>query len=277
MTAVERGHFAPAKINLALHVTGRRDDGYHLLDSLVVFADIGDRVTARPARAWSLRVTGPLARGVPEDDDNLILRAARATDGPPAAFTLDKHLPMEAGIGGGTSDAAAALRALAALDGRRVPPDPVRLGADLPVCLLGRACRMEGVGEVVTPLAPLPPLHAVLVNPGIGIATPKVFGALTNRENAPLPRLPDIQDTAAFARWLAEQRNDLEGPARLISPAVGVALAQIGATDGCLLARMSGSGATCFGLFETATEAALAAERIAASRPEWWVRAAALG
>lgn len=267
--------FAPAKLNLALHVTGRRDDGYHLLDSVVAFAACGDRITARRADRWSLSVTGPQAADVPEGDENLCLRAGRATSGPPAALTLDKVLPVASGIGGGTSDAAATLHALAALDGRAIPADPVSLGADLPVCLHGRAARMSGIGETIAPLD-LPAIHACLVNPGIQVATGAVFAALSARDNAPLGDTARWRDAADLARWLAAQRNDLEAPARTIAPAIGVALAMIAATDGCLLSRMSGSGATCFGLYATSVEAEAAARAIARDRPAWWVRATPL-
>ena len=267
--------FAPAKLNLALHVTGRRPDGYHELDSLVAFADCGDRVAVRAASEWSLAVTGPLAAGVPAGDDNLCLRAARMTDGPPAAVALEKHLPAAGGIGGGTSDAAATLRALAALDGRALPAAPERLGADLPVCLHAAAARMSGIGEIVAPVR-LPPLFACLVNPGTPVSTAAVFAALTATSNPRLPDFPDWRDATQLCEWLGAQRNDLEPPARLEAPAIGVALARIAATNGCLLSRMSGSGATCFGLYSTSVEANAAARTLADAHPEWWVRAAAL-
>ncbi|WOI56374.1 4-(cytidine 5'-diphospho)-2-C-methyl-D-erythritol kinase [Palleronia sp. LCG004] len=276
MTAADLSLRARAKINLALHVTGRRADGYHLLDSLVVFAEIGDSLEVRPAEHWSLSVTGPMADRCPAGDDNLVIRAARATDGPPAAFTLDKHLPIEAGIGGGTADAAAALHALRNMDGRALPADPVRLGADLPVCLLSRAARVEGVGEIVKPVDGLPPIHAVLVNPRVAVSTPTIFNALTRRENAPLPPFPAWPDARALADWLGDQRNDLEDPARSVCPAVGVALARIARTESCLLARMSGSGATCFGLYASAPEAQMAAAKLTKEHPNWWIRATGL-
>ncbi|SEN75865.1 4-(cytidine 5'-diphospho)-2-C-methyl-D-erythritol kinase [Palleronia pelagia] len=267
--------FAPAKINLALHVTGRRDDGYHMLSSLVAFADVGDWVTASPADDWSLTVDGPFAEGVPTDDSNLVLKAAMATDGPPAAFTLEKNLPPASGIGGGTADAAAALRALWAMDGRAFPGAPERIGADLPVCLLGRAGLMEGIGERVEPLPALPPLHAVLVNPGVAVGTGDVFRGLTTTDNAPLPRPAPWSDARALAEWLSAQRNDLEDPARSACPAIGVVLARLQATEP-LIARMSGSGATCFALYTAAPQARVAAETLAAAHPGWWVRATAL-
>jgi len=269
--------FAPAKINLTLHVTGLRDDGYHLLDSLVVFADVGDWVSAQPADRLDLRMTGPQAGAVPTGDDNLVLRAARLLDGQRgAAVTLDKHLPVASGIGGGSSDAAACLHALATL--WDVPlPDRNRiaqLGADLPVCLAARAARMSGAGEALTPVN-LPPLYLVLVNPGLVLSTGQVFDALSAKVNQPMPAdLPDWANAPELARWLAAQRNDLEMPARTLAPAIGVVLNRIAATPDCLLARMSGSGATCFGLYDNRATADFAARAIADRHPDWWVRAA---
>ncbi len=268
--------FAPAKINLCLHVVGRRDDGYHELDSIVAFADIGDSVRARSAPAWSLTVTGPFGRDLAGDGDNLVLRAARLTAGPPAALTLCKRLPVASGIGGGSADAAATLRALAQMDGRPIPDDVLRLGADVPACLAARTARLRGIGERLDEIPPLPPLFLCLVNPGRQVATPAVFGALADPVNAPLPDPPAFADAAAAASWLAAQRNDLEAPARALEPAIGTVLARLQASLGCRLARMSGSGATCFGLFDTRPEARFAAHAIAAERPGWWVRVGVL-
>jgi 4-diphosphocytidyl-2-C-methyl-D-erythritol kinase len=270
--------FAPAKLNLALHVTGRREDGYHLLDSLVVFAGTGDRVTLRAADDLTLSVTGPQAHAVPAGDDNLVLRAARLVGGGRgAAITLDKRLPVASGIGGGSADAAATLRAMAALHGLPLPGAAavLGLGADVPVCLSGRPCRMAGVGEWIEPLAQrLPPVWVVLVNPGVPLSTPAVFRALQNRDNPPMEELPLCTDAAGLAGWLSRQRNDLEPPARSLVPELGAVLDMLGAQPGCLLARMSGSGATCFGLFAAADAADAAAAAIAAARPDWWAAAA---
>jgi 4-diphosphocytidyl-2-C-methyl-D-erythritol kinase len=269
--------FAPAKINLTLHVTGQRDDGYHLLDSLVVFADMGDRVRVAAADALSLRLTGPQAGAVPAGGDNLVLRAARLLDARRgAAITLHKELPVASGIGGGSSDAAACLRALSALWGVPLPPDgqTMMLGADLPVCLAARGVRMAGVGETLAPVD-VPPLHLVLVNPGVALSTPQVFAALAAKTNRPMPDvLPQWRDTRDLANWLGAQRNDLELPARALAPAIGVVLNRISATPDCLLARMSGSGATCFGLYDNRAAADLAAQAISERHPDWWVRAA---
>ena len=268
--------FAPAKINLALHVTGRRADGYHLLDSLVAFADVGERLTVSLADTPGLSVTGPMAAGVPTGDDNLVLRAVRMMAAP-VHVTLDKHLPAAAGIGGGSSDAAACLRAVARLTGRPVPDAATlaSLGADVPVCLVARAARMRGIGEGVAPLPAFPPLPAVLVNPGVAVPTGPVFAAMERADNAPMPAsLPRWPDAGALTGWLTAQRNDLQAPAMVQVPAIGAVLAALGAQPGCTLARMSGSGATCFGLFSSRAAARVAAAALA--RPEWWVRAVTL-
>ena len=266
---------APAKVNLALHVTGRRADGYHTLDSLVVFADAADVLRVRPAATPSLRVTGPRAAGVPTDASNLVMRAAAAM-GVAAGIELEKHLPAAGGIGGGSSDAAATLRALAAMTGRAPPADLAGLGADVPVCMVPGPARMRGIGEVVEPLGALPPLDAVLVNPGVAVPTPQVFSRLARRENPPLPDpLPAFADAPTLVDWLAAQRNDLEPPARALAPEIDAVLSALAAAPGCRLARMSGSGATCFGLFPDAAAAERAAQALA--RPGWWVRAVRLG
>lgn len=257
--------FAPAKVNLALHVTGRRADGYHLLDSLVAFADMGDRVTLAPADRLSLTVTGPRSAGVPDDAGNLVWRAAEAF-GSPVAITLEKHLPAAAGIGGGSSDAAATLRALEALTGRAVPFDPLTLGADVPVCLSPTAARMQGIGEAVTPVR-LPPLAAVLVNPGVPLPTGAVFAGLDSRDNPGMTGFPPPAEPGALVRWLATQRNDLEAAAIAQQPVVARVLDALGDAS---LARMSGSGATCFGLYPDAASARAAADRIARAHPQWW-------
>lgn len=267
---------APAKINLTLHVIGQRADGYHLLDSLVVFADLGDRLTLTPADAPALHVAGPMAKGVPNGPENLVLRAA-ASMGVRLDIRLDKHLPAAAGIGGGSSDAAAVLRGIAALrPDLGLPMDQgLSLGADVPVCLRARAARMEGIGERVTPVDDLPPLHAVLVNPGVAVSTAAIFRGLARKDNPPMPAvLPGWSDAAALALWLAGQRNDMQAAAVAEAPVVGQVIAAIAATDGCLLARMSGSGATCFGLYADAERAGLATASLA--RPGWWVRAVRL-
>lgn len=275
MTAVHVA-LAPAKINLTLHVTGQRDDGYHLLDSLVVFADLGDRLVMRRAAAPSLSVTGPMAARVPLGADNLVLRAT-ARMGVDLEIGLEKHLPSAAGIGGGSSDAAAVLRgAVALVPGLALPADAgLSLGADVPVCLMARAARMRGIGEDVAQVDGLPELHGVLVNPGVAVSTAVIFRSLARKDNAAMPDvLPVWRDAADLAAWLAGQRNDMQAAAVAAAPVVGEVIAALAATPGCLLARMSGSGATCFGLYADAEAAARAAAALA--RPGWWVRAVRL-
>ena len=268
---------APAKVNLTLHVTGQRPDGYHLLDSLVLFADLGDRLRVADGPGLRLSVEGPLAEGVPSDDSNSILQAARFLGADDLHFTLTKTLPSAAGIGGGTSDAAAALRAVAELRGLDLPADVSPLGADVPVCLLGRAARMEGIGEKVTPVAGLPGMFAVLANPGVAVSTPAVFRRLAQRANPAMPaELPIFSTARDLAQWLATQRNDLEEPAIAEEPVIAEVLKALSALPGQLLSRMSGSGATCFALFETRAEAEAAAKALQQDHPDWWVAPCAL-
>ena len=261
---------APAKLNLALHVTGQRADGYHLLDSLVVFAAVGDVVQLDPG-PLSLRIEGQFGAGLPLED-NLCLDAARLV-GADAAITLVKNLPVASGIGGGSADAAAVLRGLARM-GVALPAHPERLGADVPVCLASRPLRMRGVGEVLDAVPEMPDLHLVLVNPGVGISTPQIFKALASKDNPPLPRMPDRFDLAGLVDYLKTCRNDLQAPAIALCPDVGEVLEALEA-EGALLARMSGSGATCFGIFADASAAGLAAYRIGTGA-DWWITPTAL-
>lgn len=254
---------APAKLNLALHVTGRREDGYHLLDSLVAFATVGDVITLTPGRL-SLTIDGPFSQGLDAGDDNLCLRAARLIGGQ-AAIHLTKNLPVASGIGGGSADAAAVLRAFAAT-GLTMPEDTQHLGADVPACLAGTAARMRGIGERLDPVPLLPPLPIVLVNPGVPLATPQVFAALDRADNPPMPN-SEWQDAASLIYWLAQCRNDLETPALTLAPVIGDVLARLRG-HGARIARMSGSGATCFGIFDDADHAKAGA--IAMSHPGWW-------
>jgi len=256
--------FAPAKINLTLHVTGQRDDSYHLLDSLVVFADVGDRLILSPGPSLSMDVVGPFAKDVPTDARNLAWRAA-ALAGWTGHIHLEKNLPHGAGIGGGSADAAAVLRAVGA------DVDALALGADVPVCRVGRAARMGGIGEVVAPLADDPTFFAVLVNPGLHVATPDVFGQLRMKDNAPMTPFPSRgASMRAWLEWLRAQRNDLQEAAIATAPGIARVLQGLEATPGVLLARMSGSGATCFALYPTRSAAHLAASAISAERPDWW-------
>lgn len=254
--------FAPAKVNLALHVTGQRGDGYHLLDSLVVFADVGDRLRFEPAQVMSLEVTGPFSGGVPDDARNLVWRAAELA-GQRLNIRLEKNLPHGAGLGGGSSDAAAVLRTF------KAPEPAAALGADVPVCLAGTPQRMQGVGDRLTPVVAMPECHLVLVHPGVNLATPEVFSALEDKENPGLGDIVNWGSQPEFVGWLQNQRNDLETAAIGIAPVIADVL---NALSDAPVARMSGSGAACFGLYPDRPSAQLAARRIASERPAWWVR-----
>ncbi len=330
MRLVER---APAKVNLTLHVLGRRPDGYHELESLVAFAGAGDTLSLAPGEALSLSVDGPTAGATGPENDNLVLKAARALAERVAslelgAFRLVKRLPVAAGLGGGSSDAAAALRLLGRLNG--LPAAHAALveaaratGADVPVCLDPRARVMRGIGDVLGPPLDLPPLYCVLVNPGVPVATADVFRALAMRPLVPKDatvdpsppgeggrellraagwgrepshdatpsaraspgHLPLEGEDQRIPRWrtgkdlldvLARARNDLEAPALALAPAIGEALGALRASAGCRLARMSGSGATVFGIYDDGRAAAVARRGILTARPSWWVKATVL-
>jgi 4-diphosphocytidyl-2-C-methyl-D-erythritol kinase len=268
---------APAKINLYLHVTGRRPDGYHLLDSLVVFAGAADEIEATPYDRLTLDVVGPEAGALAAEPDNLVLRAARALAAatgcePRAALTLRKNLPIASGIGGGSADAAAALRVLNMLWDAKLSNDALRvigatLGADVPVCVESRPMRMQGIGEVLNEAPTLPPFGLLLVNPRVTLPTPAVFGARTGAFSSPANIPVRFADAASFADWLRPLGNDLEAAAVSLCPAVAQVLAAIAAQPGCLLARMSGSGATCFGMFGDAAGADAACSALP---PAWW-------
>ena len=268
--------FAPAKVNLTLHVTGRRNDGYHLLDSLVAFVDVGDVVSFQPCADLRLAVTGPFANSLTADPDNLVLRAARLlAQGRGATLVLEKHLPIASGIGGGSSDAAATIRLLARTWQCALPPAAaiLTLGADVPACLTGRSVRMRGVGEQLLQVS-LPVADIVLVNPGVSVATPLVFRALANAVNAPMPEvLPELTDVKALCDFLITMRNDLENAASSLCPEIVSARTRLAGQDGCLLARMSGSGATCFGVFRDQAAARQAEMAIRKEQPTWWVAA----
>lgn len=271
--------FAPAKVNLCLHVTGRRDDGYHLLDSLVVFAGVGDRVTAMPGKGLTLALSGPEAVALSVEDNNLVLRAARAMGVKSAELRLWKALPVASGIGGGSADAAASLRALSRLTGQALPgpAEILALGADVPVCLAGKPARMTGVGEMLTGLPPLPEFWLVLANPRVPVPTPHVFSALMQRENPVVPGLPSaaLRSAEHLARWLATlTRNDLVLPANVVAPVLAQVQSALAALPGCLLARMSGSGGTHFGMFASGAQAESAAAALRAEHPGWWVASA---
>lgn len=283
---------APAKVNLYLHVLGKRRDGFHELQSLVAFADGGDTVSARRSDAWSLDIEGPLASPLAPEalENNLVLQAARrlsregiGADASPAAFTLTKNLPVAAGIGGGSADAAAALRCLRRLFGTVLGPVEAwaSLGADIPVCLLNRPALVEGMGERLTPAANIPSLPAILVNPGMPSSTGAVFKALNGRfgtaMDSPLPSAVDCQSPAAFCAWLNGTRNDLTGPAVQTVPKIATVLEALAASPEALTARMSGSGATCFAVFPTTEAAAAAADELSSRFGDWWVYPTVLG
>ena len=285
-----------AKVNLTLRVNGRRSDGYHDLESVVAFADCADRLTLTPGSELSLTMSGPLAEACGETSDNLVLKAARLlaarVPGMKAgSFALDKVLPVAAGIGGGSADAAAALRLLAQLNGL-APDDPRILevaqltGADVPVCVASRACVMTGVGETLLPLA-LPTMPCVMVNPCVPVATKDVFNALGLRNGELLVGATDVflqdgswpEQGASLEDWvetLAASSNDLEAPAMKIEPVIGEVISALSATNGAWLSRMSGSGATCFALYENTADARRAADQIRSAHPGWWVHAGTL-
>ena len=284
-----------AKVNLTLRVVGRRFDGLHDLESVVAFADCADRLTLTPGAKLDLTTTGPLAEACGEAADNLVLKAARllgemVPDLKLGEFTLDKVLPVAAGIGGGSADAAAALRLLAqanglALDDARLIEVAKRTGADVPVCLNSRACVMTGVGETLLPLS-VPKMPCVMVNPCVPVATRDVFAALGLRHGDLLVGASDMMRAAAWPEpgasvedWveaLAAGANDLEAPAIRIQPVIGAVLSALSASNGAWLARMSGSGATCFAIYENTAEAQRAAQKIRLDHPQWWVHSGVL-
>jgi 4-diphosphocytidyl-2-C-methyl-D-erythritol kinase len=266
---------APAKVNLTLHVTGRRADGYHLLDSLVMFAALGDVVTVAAADHLSLTIDGPFSAGLTAGDDNLVLRAARSFDvSNGAAITLTKNLPVASGIGGGSADAAATLRALSRLWGLPSPDSAtiLKLGADVPVCMTSELSRMRGIGDQIDILGPAPQLDILLVNPNVTVSTAQVFGGLVSKSNAQMAAdMPNPRDTEDWVNWLLTQRNDLERPAQIAAPAIDDVLGSLRAQKGCALARMSGSGATCFAFFKDGARRDAAAATLRLSHPNWWI------
>jgi 4-diphosphocytidyl-2-C-methyl-D-erythritol kinase len=284
-----------AKVNLTLRVIGRRTDGYHDIESVVAFADCADRLTLTPGSELTLQMSGPLAQACGATSDNLVLKAARllgesVPDMKVGSFTLDKVLPVAAGIGGGSADAAAALRMLAQLNGlslddERLLEVALATGADVPVCLASRACDMTGVGETLMPVS-LPIMPCVMVNPCVPVATRDVFDALGLRNGELLVGATDVfrgtdwpEAGASVEDWvevLAADTNDLEAPATRIQPVIGKVIAALNATNGAWLARMSGSGATCFAIYENTADAGRAAAKIRLDHPDWWVHAGTL-
>ncbi|HYC67661.1 4-(cytidine 5'-diphospho)-2-C-methyl-D-erythritol kinase [Brevundimonas sp.] len=288
MTTLEA--LAPAKVNLFLHVGQVDDAGYHPLASLVAFADVGDRISVVPADRLSLRLEGPFAAGLEGPGDNLVLRALHAlgeaagVGEPRLAVTLDKRLPIAAGLGGGSSDAGAALKLARDALGLDLSDEALAdlaagIGADGPMCLHARPAWAEGRGDRLTPEPRLPPLAALLVNPGVASPTGEVYRAYDAgapvAADRPLP--PSRWDATTVIAWLAAQRNDLEAPAVARAPAIGDALAAVSALPGVRLTRMSGSGATVFALFDTLARAAAAGRLLSENRPGWWITPANLG
>jgi len=276
---------APAKINLFLHVGEKRRDKYHALESLVVFAEVGDRLEFAPADELTLKLGGPFAAQTPRGDDNLVLKAARALRStspkfPGAAITMEKNLPVAAGLGGGSADAAAVLRGLAlfwqtGLSEAQLVDIAAGLGSDVPACLLSCPCWMEGRGERVTRTPVLPQMASLLINPGVMLSTADVFGSLNARTGTGTMHPPpkSIQSLWDVVAYLDDAGNDLEAPACRLRPIIDEVLDALNEEPGCVLSQMSGSGATCFGLFDGQQFAIGAAERIAQEHPHWWVRA----
>lgn len=280
---------APAKINLALHITRRREDGYHELESLIVFAGVGDDLDGEIAERDSLTISGPFADGLDAGPSNLVLKAVAAFRNrwphlAPAGLKLHltKNLPVASGIGGGSADAAAALRILLQMAPEQPPLDEVMalattLGADVPCCLVSRPLVARGIGEILSPLPDFPKLYIVLVNPLIGVVTADVFRRLRSHDNYPLPALPELLTRPAqLGIWLAETRNDLEPPAVKLVPEIAALVDEMAQMQGAILARMSGSGATCFALFGSDKQAHEAAAQMRRQHPEHWVAAAPL-
>ncbi|PCI39416.1 MAG: 4-(cytidine 5'-diphospho)-2-C-methyl-D-erythritol kinase [Rhodospirillaceae bacterium] len=312
---------APAKLNLYLHVTGKREDGYHTLDSLVAFADVGDVITVEPHKdheGLSLSLTGPYAADVPSGPDNLVLKAARLLAErlgvqANAHITLEKNLPVASGIGGGSTDAAATLRALVKFWALKLSDKQIhqaanligddsntrltletlfsswsddlcsaqmddlalRLGADVPVCLEGRTVFMAGIGEQLTLAPPLPsPVWIVLANPHVALSTPSVFNARTDGFSTAQPFYETPKDVQGLVKLLAQRKNDLAAPAIALAPKIQDVLDALNAQNNCLLARMSGSGATCFAIFSSQASALSAQDNLAETQPLWWVKAA---
>lgn len=279
---------APAKINLALHVTGRRADGYHLIESFVVFAELGDQVTVQPADRDAFKLEGPEAAALSAEaaSSNLVVRARDALrdaarqsgiELPPVDIRLDKRLPVASGIGGGSADAAATLKALCALWGYDTGQETLSrialgLGADVPMCLQGRPLIARGIGETLAPVDLGFTLDLVIVNPRIGVSTPKVFSALESRDNPPLPDPEGVDDKDRFLAWLAGTRNDLQPPAQSMVAEIDQCLSALHLA-GAQFARMSGSGASCFGVFANAEAAEMAAEQLRDDRPDWFIAA----
>ena len=266
---------AHAKVNLTLHVVGQRANGYHELQSLVCLTEFGDQIHLSPAADFSFQVIGPYAAGIPVDESNLVVQAAKFmaqkhSKTLDCQIILEKNLPMASGIGGGSSDAAAVMKALSQYWSVQLPnvDELMALGADIPVCVTTGLTLMQGVGEDVTHLSAAPNWGVVLVNPNVGVSTPAVFDALNSKQN---PSMQDVAANCVDTAWLGDQRNDLEPPAMAMVPEVATVIEAISAAPQCRVARMSGSGATCFGLFTDIKYADEAASHLQQAHPDWWV------
>jgi 4-diphosphocytidyl-2-C-methyl-D-erythritol kinase len=276
--------FAPAKINLFLHVGDERANGYHELQSIMAFADVGDELAIEPASALTLAVEGPFAGGLKAEPDNIVLKAARALAAragvaAAARITLVKNLPVASGIGGGSTDAAAALRGLSKLwrvnlTEADLQEIAISLGSDVPVCLKGRPCWVEGAGEKLTIIPMFPLLHAVLVNPGVAVSTAEAYRTVQTKSGTGHEHPATFRDANALVGFLETARNDLEEPAIRLAPIVREVMASLCEEQSTLLARMSGSGATCFGLYGSPEAAREVAMKVSQAHPQWWVKAA---
>jgi 4-diphosphocytidyl-2-C-methyl-D-erythritol kinase len=276
---------APAKVNLALHVTGKRGDGMHLLDTIVVFAGEGDVIRAVPdaAGAISTATEGPFGEALTESlkagGEDIVLKAIQALKRPSregVKIVINKRLPLAAGIGGGSADAAATLRLLSRLwtggSDRGLEGVAARLGADVPMCLMSVPLRAQGIGDRLTPLPGIPALPMVLVNPGVQLETAQVFKKLARADNRALPEIPRaFKSVFELVIWLRQTWNGLDETAREEAKVIPRVLQALSADPDCLLARMTGSGPTCFGIFASAGAAQRAAVRLRIGRPEWWV------
>lgn len=280
---------APAKINLALHVTGQREDGYHLLDSLVGFTQLGDTLTVTAPGKGNLSASGAFGGQVPADRTNSVFKVADyAWPDMPMSFHLHKELPVASGIGGGSADAAACYRAISMLrriveadDGPLMMTEQriaglAKIGADIPMCVHSEAARVTGIGEEIIRLEDMPAMPTLLVNPGVSVSTPAVFKALEKRQNPAMGEIPRVPDVVSLVEWLSAQRNDLQDAAQSVFPQITSVLQALRRVQGCALARMSGSGATCFGLFSDKDALQAAAKRMKADHPDWWVRASVI-
>jgi 4-diphosphocytidyl-2-C-methyl-D-erythritol kinase len=262
-------------VNLTLHVVGQRANGYHELHSLVCLTEFGDQIHLSPAAEFSFQVIGPYAAGIPVDESNLVVQAAKFmaqthSKSLDCQIILEKNLPMASGIGGGSSDAAAVMRALSQYWSVPLPnvDELITLGADIPVCMNKGLTLMQGAGEDVTQLSTAPNWGLVLVNPNVGVSTPAVFNALNSKQNPPMQ---NVAENCVDIAWLSDQRNDLEPPAKAMVPEVATVVAAISEIPQCQVARMSGSGATCFGLFTDIKRANVAADHLQQAHPNWWV------